>query len=54
MKQLITRMKKRKRTAPFPSTLQNFARTLHFYSPAAYEKVRSLLHLLNVYLLLKH
>jgi len=33
-------MKERKPTAPFPSNLKNFARTLHFHSPAAYEFVR--------------
>ena len=33
-------MKEKKRTAPFPSHLKSFARTLHFHSPAAYEMVR--------------
>lgn len=34
-------MKNNKRTVPFPVHLKNFARTLHFYSPAAYEMVRT-------------
>ena len=34
-------MKDKKRTAPFPVSLNNFARTLHFYSPRAYKFVRS-------------
>lgn len=33
-------MKEKKRTSPFPSHLKNFARSLHFHSPAAYEMVR--------------
>lgn len=33
-------MKERKVTAAFPTNLRNFARTLHFHSPAAYEVVR--------------
>lgn len=33
-------MKNRKPTAPFPPNLKNFARTLHFHSPAAYEVIR--------------
>lgn len=33
-------MKNKKPTSPFPSHLKNFARTLHFHSPAAYEMVR--------------
>ncbi|XP_046740903.1 uncharacterized protein LOC124408197 [Diprion similis] len=40
MKELITRMKERKSTGPFPEKLKTFARTLHFYSPDAYEFVR--------------
>ena len=33
-------MKEKKKTSAFPGHLKNFARTLHFYSPAAYEMVR--------------
>ena len=33
-------MKQKKTTEPFPLHLKNFARTLHFHSPAAYEMVR--------------
>ncbi|GAB1864054.1 THAP domain-containing protein 9 [Camponotus japonicus] len=40
VKELLIRMKKRKPTAPFPENLKNFARALHFHSPAAYEFVR--------------
>ncbi|CAH2089868.1 unnamed protein product [Euphydryas editha] len=40
LKELIARMKDKKRTSPFSSHLKNFARSLHFHSPAAYEMVR--------------
>jgi len=40
VQELLIRMKKRKPTAPFPTNLKNFAKTLHFHSPAAYELVR--------------
>lgn len=33
-------MKEKKVTAAFPAQLKNFARTLHFHSPAAYDFVR--------------
>lgn len=33
-------MKNRKATEPFPPNLRNFARSLHFHSPSAYEVVR--------------
>ena len=40
VKELIIRMKEKKKTSAFPGHLKNFARTLRFYSPAAYEMVR--------------
>jgi len=40
VKDLINRMKNNKATSPFPIHLKNFARNLHFHSPAAYEMVR--------------
>lgn len=40
VQELLIRMKERKQTALFPANLKNFARTLHFHSPAAYEAVR--------------
>jgi len=33
-------MKENKPTVPFPSHLKDFAKTLHFHSPAAYQMVR--------------
>ncbi|KYN04683.1 hypothetical protein ALC62_04443 [Cyphomyrmex costatus] len=41
VQELITRMKNRNPTAPFPASLKTFARTLHFHTPAAYDVVRN-------------
>uniref|UniRef100_A0A1B6D0X2 THAP-type domain-containing protein n=2 Tax=Clastoptera arizonana TaxID=38151 RepID=A0A1B6D0X2_9HEMI len=40
VKELIIRIKEKKSKALFPAHLRNFARTLHFYSPAAYQFAR--------------
>lgn len=40
MREIIKRIQNRRRTARFPLALKQFARALHFHSPAAYDFVR--------------